>query len=55
MTEEERDRLVANLSGSLAQVTIPGVVERSIGHFAKADAGLGARLTRAVATLREPS
>ena len=48
-------RLIANLAGSLAGVTLPGVVERSIGHFARADAELGSRLTAAVAAVRERS
>ncbi|HEY4770303.1 MAG TPA: catalase-related domain-containing protein, partial [Myxococcales bacterium] len=52
MTEEGRRRLIANLAGSLAQVTRPDVVERSIGHFRRADPGYGQRLADAVAALR---
>ncbi len=53
MKPDEQARLVANLAGSLSQVTRPGVVERSIGHFRRADAGLGSRLDAAVAALRK--
>jgi catalase len=52
MTEDGRCRLIANLAGSLAQVTRPDVVERSIGHFRRADPGYGQRLADAVAALR---
>jgi catalase len=52
MKEDERARLVANLAGSLAQVSRPEIVERAIGHFAKADADYGRRLTEAVTALR---
>lgn len=46
-------RVGADVAGSLSQVTRPGVVERSIGHFRRADAGLGSRLDAAVAALRK--
>ena len=52
MTEDGRRRLIANIAGSLAQVTRPDVVERSIGHFRRADPGYGQRLADAVAALR---
>jgi len=51
MTEDGRRRLIANLAGSLAQVTRPDVVERSIGHFRRADPGYGQRVADAVAAL----
>jgi catalase len=47
-----QQRLIDNLAGSLAQVRRLDVIERSIGYFARADAGLGARLTAAVAARR---
>lgn len=53
MKEDERERLIDNLAGSLAQVSRADVIDRSIGHFAKADAGLGERLRAAVAARRE--
>jgi catalase len=52
MKPDERERLVANLAGSLAQVTRPEVIERSVGHFRNADAELGKRLAEAIAKLR---
>lgn len=52
MREDGKLRLIANLAGSLAAVTLPGVVERSVGHFAKADSDLGQRLTAAIAAVR---
>jgi catalase len=48
MGEEEKARLVAALSGSLALVTRPGIVERCIAHFRAADAEFGRRLESAV-------
>ncbi|MDI1480482.1 catalase [Polyangium sp. y55x31] len=52
MKEDEKERLVQNLSGSLAQVSREDVIERSIGYFAKADEELGRKLRGAVAALR---
>jgi len=52
MDSEEQRRLIANLAGSLAQVTRPDVLERSIGHFASADRELGRRLREAVVKAR---
>ena len=49
MSENEKERLVANLAGGLAQVSRPDVIDRSVGHFAKADAELGQRLAIAIA------
>ncbi len=52
MSEGERDRLVANLAGALAQVTRDDIVERNLAHFHAADEEYGARLEAAVAKLR---
>jgi catalase len=52
MKEDARQRLIDNIAGGLAQVSRRDVVERSIGHFAKADAEYGRRLTEAVARRR---
>ena len=52
MTADGRARLVANLAGSLAKVSRPDVVERSIAHFRQADPDYGARVAEAVAALR---
>jgi catalase len=55
MKEDERERLIDNLSGSLAQVTLPDVVERSVAHFMAADPEYGARLDVAIKVKREKS
>lgn len=52
MSEAEKGRLVATIAGSLSQVSREDVIERSLGHFRKADVGLGERLTGAVKALR---
>ena len=48
---DAQDRLIATISGGLAQVTIPSVVERSISYFAQADAEFGRRISEQVARL----
>lgn len=53
MHEDERERLVQRIAGSLAQVTRPEVITRSIAHFRAADPDYGARLEAAVAKLRD--
>jgi catalase len=52
MSEDEKERLVANLADSLVQVTLPGVVARAIDNFRKADADYGARVDAAVVARR---
>jgi catalase len=52
MDSEEQQRLIANLAGSLAQVTRESVLERSIEHFAAADLDLGWRLREAILKAR---
>ncbi|HYG68092.1 MAG TPA: catalase, partial [Anaeromyxobacteraceae bacterium] len=52
MTAPERDRLVENVAGSLAQVRNEDVIARSIAHFGKADPEYGARIAAAVAEKR---
>jgi catalase len=51
MTPEARERLIANLAGSLAAVSRPAVIERSIEHFRAADPEYGAKLAAAVGQL----
>lgn len=53
ISEEAKERLVANIAGSLAKVSLPAVIERSIAHFAAADPEYGRRIAVAVAALRE--
>jgi catalase len=48
MSEDARARLIANLAGSLSQVSRQDVRERSISYFQRADEELGARLLQAV-------
>jgi catalase len=52
MTPPERDRLIENIAGSLAQVRRDDVIARSIEHFRRADPEYGARLDAAVAAKR---
>ena len=51
MDADARTRLVDNLAGSLSQVSRTDVIARSISHFEKANAELGARLTARIAEL----
>ncbi len=52
MDEPAKQRLIGNLAGSLAQGTLPGVVDRSVGYFAAADPDLGERLTAKISAFR---
>lgn len=52
MSAAERERLISNLAGSLAQVGRDDVIARSLEHFHKADAEYGRRVAEAVAALR---
>ena len=52
MDEAARARLVANIAGSLSQVSKDDIVERSVAHFRAADAEYGERVATAVAELR---
>ncbi|MEV6006343.1 catalase [Streptomyces sp. NPDC051976] len=53
MSPEERSRLVANIAGSLSQVTRDDVVEKNLAHFHAADTEYGTRVAEAVRALRE--
>jgi len=50
--EDARQRLVDNIAGSLAQVTKPDVVARTLEHFRKADSEYGERIAVAFGRLR---
>ena len=52
MSEEEKQRLVDNIAGSLSQVSRDEIIKKSIGHFTNADTGLGTRVAKAVSALR---
>jgi catalase len=53
MSEDEKKRLVENISGSLSRVSHEAIIEKSIGHFRSADKDFGDRLTKAVKALRQ--
>ena len=50
--EAARARLIANIAGSLSQVSKDEIVERSVAHFRAADPEYGQRVADAVAKLR---
>ncbi|MEU9989780.1 catalase [Streptomyces sp. NPDC048045] len=52
MSQEEKERLISNLAGSIAQVSREDIAERAIGNFRAADADFGKRLEAAVQALR---
>jgi len=52
MSEEEKQRLVANIAASLSQVRREDIIERSIGNFRKADPQYGDQVAKAVAKRR---
>ena len=52
MKEDERERLVENIAGGLAQVSRQDVIDRSIEHFRRADPEYGRRVAEAVARKR---
>jgi catalase len=53
--EAARARLVANIAGSLAQVSKDEIIERSVAHLRAADPEYGERVAAAVAQLRAES
>ena len=52
MSEDEKQRLVANIAGPLSAVTRDDVVQRAIGNFRNADPDYGARIAKAVQALK---
>jgi catalase len=52
MNEDARERLVANLAASFAQVRDQAVVDRCIAYLAQADKDYGARVEKAVKALK---
>ncbi|MFF0189705.1 catalase [Streptomyces sp. NPDC005244] len=53
MSADERSRLVANIAGGLAQVSLDDVIEKNLAHFHAADPEYGKRVEEAVRALRE--
>jgi catalase len=49
---DAQQRLVDNIAGSLAQVSRDDIIERSIGHFRRADETFGQRIADGVAARR---
>jgi len=52
MAEDEKERLIGNLAGFIAQVSRDDIAQRAIENFRKADADYGKRLEAAVQALR---
>lgn len=52
MSEDEKTRLVVDLSGFTAKVSRDDIAERAINNFRQADADFGERLEAAVQALR---
>jgi catalase len=52
MNEKAKERLIANIAASLSKVSRQEIVDRSIGHFRKADPEYGDQVARAVAKNR---
>ncbi|RKN08968.1 catalase [Streptomyces radicis] len=52
MSDDEKDRLIENLAGFIAQVSRDDIAERAIENFRKADEDYGKRLQAAVQALR---
>ena len=52
MPEDAKQRLVANIAGSLSRVSRGDIIERAIAHFRKADADYGQRVAETVAKQR---
>ncbi len=52
MNAEEKQRLIANIAASLGQVSRQDIIERSIGHFRKADSEYGDEVAKAIAKRR---
>ena len=52
MSDEEKQRLIANIAASLSQVSREDIIERSVANFRKADPEYGDHVARAVAKRR---
>ncbi|WP_030018769.1 catalase [Streptomyces monomycini] len=53
MSEDEKNRLVANIAGGLAQVSRDDVIEKNLAHFHAADPEYGKRVEARLHELRE--
>jgi len=52
MPPDAKDRIVATIAGSLAQVSDEGIRSRSIEHFTRADPDYGARIAKLIDEVR---
>lgn len=52
MKETAKEKLIANIAASLSKVSREDIIERSIGHFRKADPEYGNQVAKAVAKQR---
>jgi catalase len=52
LSDEEQERLVANLAGFIAKVSRDDIADRAVNNFRQADADFGKRLDSAVQALR---
>lgn len=52
MSDEKKQRLIANIAASLSKVSREDIIERSVGYFRKADPEYGNQVARAVAKHR---
>ena len=53
MTETAKEKLIANIAASLSKVSREDIIERSIGHFRKANPEYGDQVAKAVAKQRD--
>ena len=51
MKPDEKDRLIANIAGTLGKAMHEDIVARAIGHFRAADADYGNRVEAAIKAL----
>lgn len=54
-SEAQRERLVETVSGGLAQIERPEVLERALWYWSSIDSGIGSRIEQAVTRLRAGS
>jgi catalase len=54
MSKEEKQRLIDNIAASLSKVSREDIIQRSVGHFRRADPEFGDRLTDTIAKGRTP-
>jgi catalase len=52
MSEGEKERLIADMAGSIAQVSCEEIADRAITNFRRADEDCGKRLEVAIQALR---